>query len=212
MKFPTDPKTSHQGFPTRSDKSRMYGHRWLKALKIWDLGCRGIVLSDACSSAVICTFSFAYSTSIVLSDARLSAVICTFSFAYSTSFVLSDSRSSAVICTFSFAYSTSIVLSDAHSSAVIYTFSFAYSTSIVLSDSCSSAVICTFVFMPPTLKKWGAYCFRLVRVCVCVRSSVQKNSSEGFEISYMDSSSLSELSPLAELCPFKGLRASNLVC
>ena len=43
------------------------------------------------------------------------------------------------------------------------------------------------LFMPPTLKKWGAYCFRLVCVCVCVcvcmsacvRSSVRlkKNSS-----------------------------------
>ena len=33
------------------------------------------------------------------------------------------------------------------------------------------------LFMPPTLKKWGAYCFRLVRVCVrlFVRPSVQKN-------------------------------------
>ena len=25
------------------------------------------------------------------------------------------------------------------------------------------------IFMPPTLKKWGTYWFRLVRVCVCVR-------------------------------------------
>ena len=73
--------------------------------------------------------------------------------------------------------------------------------------------------MPPTLKKWGAYLFRLVRsfirsfVCSSIRPSVRskKNSSQGFEISYMDSSSknslpifffLSELSPLAELCPF----------
>ena len=24
------------------------------------------------------------------------------------------------------------------------------------------------IFMPPTLKKWGTYWFRLVRVCVCV--------------------------------------------
>ena len=24
------------------------------------------------------------------------------------------------------------------------------------------------VFMPPTLKKWGTYWFRLVRVCVCI--------------------------------------------
>ena len=31
--------------------------------------------------------------------------------------------------------------------------------------------------MPPTLKKWGTYCFRLVCVCVCafVPPSVQKN-------------------------------------
>ena len=25
-----------------------------------------------------------------------------------------------------------------------------------------------FIIMPPTLKKWGTYWFRLVRVCVCV--------------------------------------------
>ena len=51
-------------------------------------------------------------------------------------------------------------------------------------------------------------------VCVSVRL-FKKNSSQGFEISYMDSSSknslpvfffLSELSPLAELCPFEGLK------
>ena len=30
-------------------------------------------------------------------------------------------------------------------------------------------------FLPPTLKKWGANCFRLVHVCVCVRPSVQTN-------------------------------------
>ena len=35
-----------------------------------------------------------------------------------------------------------------------------------------------WVIMPPTLKKWGAYCFRLV--CVCVHSSVQKTFKLGF--------------------------------
>ena len=29
------------------------------------------------------------------------------------------------------------------------------------------------LFMPPTLKKWGAYCFRLIRVCVCVCAFVR---------------------------------------
>ena len=28
-------------------------------------------------------------------------------------------------------------------------------------------VVNFFVFMPPTLKKWGTYCFRLVRLSVC---------------------------------------------
>ena len=42
------------------------------------------------------------------------------------------------------------------------------------------------IFIPPTLKKWGAYWFRLVRasarVCVrsCVRPSVQKKFKLGF--------------------------------
>ena len=37
------------------------------------------------------------------------------------------------------------------------------------------------LFMPPTLKKWGAYCFRLVRLCVCafVRP-FKKNLKLGF--------------------------------
>ena len=29
------------------------------------------------------------------------------------------------------------------------------------------------IIMPPTLKKWGAYCFLLVRVCVCVCAHVR---------------------------------------
>ena len=71
-----------------------------------------------------------------------------------------------------------------------------------------------FIFYAPNFEKVGSI---LVSACACVRVSVRpsvcskKNSSQGFEISYMDSSSknslpvfffLSELSPLAELCPF----------
>ena len=70
------------------------------------------------------------------------------------------------------------------------------------------------IFMPPTLKKWGAYCFRLVRPCVrpCVR--LNKNSSKGFEISYMDSLSKNSLPlffsclnylPLRSYAPFKAV-------
>ena len=66
--------------------------------------------------------------------------------------------------------------------------------------------------MTPTLKKWGAYCFQLVRLCVrpsvqrkfkarvlkfhtCIRIPRQKKAYPYFFF-------LSELSPLAELCPF----------
>ena len=37
--------------------------------------------------------------------------------------------------------------------------------------------------MPPTLKKWGAYCFRLVRLFVCpfVRSSVCPSVQKNFK-------------------------------
>ena len=70
------------------------------------------------------------------------------------------------------------------------------------------------IFMPPTLKKWEAYCLRLVPPSVCpsvqkiFKSRVlkfhiwiphQKNSLPVFFF-------LSELSPLAELCPFEGLK------
>ena len=30
------------------------------------------------------------------------------------------------------------------------------------------------VFMPPTLKKWGTYWFRLVRVYVCIQVKIKK--------------------------------------
>ena len=71
--------------------------------------------------------------------------------------------------------------------------------------------------MPPTLKKWGAYCFRIVRsfVRLFVPPFKKNIKAQGFEISYIDSSAknslplfffLSELSPLAELCPFEGLK------
>ena len=93
-------------------------------------------------------------------------------------------------------------------------------------DSCQN-----LVFMPPTLKKWGgllsacprvcvcvcvcAYVRACVRVCVraCVRSSVRskKNKARDLKfniwiprqkIAYPYFFFLSELSPLAELCPF----------
>ena len=70
------------------------------------------------------------------------------------------------------------------------------------------------LFMPPTLKKWGAYCFRLVRLCVCpsvpkkFKARVLKfhiwipHQKKGLPVFFF----LSELSPLAELCPFEGLK------
>ena len=72
-----------------------------------------------------------------------------------------------------------------------------------------------YLFMSPTLKKWGAYWFRLVRPCVrasvrpCVRP-FKKNQARvlkfhiwipGQNIAY-PYFFLSKLSPLAELCPF----------
>ena len=69
--------------------------------------------------------------------------------------------------------------------------------------------------MPPTLKKWGAYCFQLVRpsVCLSVRSKKIKARVLKFhiwiprqKIAYPYFFFLSELSPLAELCPFEGLK------
>ena len=71
--------------------------------------------------------------------------------------------------------------------------------------------------MPQPLKKWGAYCFRLVRLFVfrlSVRPFVRpfkKNLKLGFwiphqKIAYPYFFFLSELSPLAELCPFEGLK------
>ena len=70
--------------------------------------------------------------------------------------------------------------------------------------------------MPPTLKKWGAYCFRLVRLFVrlSVCLSVKKIKARVLKfhiwiphpkIAYPYFFFLSELSPLAELCPFEGL-------
>ena len=72
--------------------------------------------------------------------------------------------------------------------------------------------------MPPTLEKWGAYCFWLVRPSVrpFVRPSVQKKFKARVlkfhiwiphqKIAYPYFFFLSELSPLAELCPFEGLK------
>ena len=71
-----------------------------------------------------------------------------------------------------------------------------------------------FFLCSPTLKKWGAYCFRLVRPFV--RPSVQKkfkarvlkfhiwipHQKNSLPVFFF----LSELSPLAELCPFEGLK------
>ena len=69
------------------------------------------------------------------------------------------------------------------------------------------------LFMPPTLKKWGAYCFRLVRLFV--RPSVQKKIKARVlkfhmliphqKIAY-PFFFLYELPPLAKLCPFEGLK------
>ena len=61
--------------------------------------------------------------------------------------------------------------------------------------------------MPPTLKEWGTYWFRLVRVCVCTCGV----SRYRLETSCMDSSwknsrriflVFPELSPLVKLRPF----------
>ena len=66
------------------------------------------------------------------------------------------------------------------------------------------------VFMPPTLKKWGTYWFRFVRVCVCMYVCMYvcvygawryrletswKNSRRVFLV-------FPELSPLVKLRPF----------
>ena len=78
-----------------------------------------------------------------------------------------------------------------------------------------------YLFMPPTLKKWGTYWFRLVRVCVCVSVClclcvyvcvcVYGASRYRLETSCMDSSwknsqriflVFPELSPLVKLRPF----------
>ena len=68
-----------------------------------------------------------------------------------------------------------------------------------------------FIFMPPTLKKWGTYWFRLVRMCVCVCVCVYACSRYRLETSCMDSSwknsgriflGFPELSPLDKLRPF----------
>ena len=67
--------------------------------------------------------------------------------------------------------------------------------------------------MPPTLKKWGAYWFRLVRMYVCIRTYVCMYSCSRYrlETSCMDSSwknsrriflVFPELSPLVKLRPF----------
>ena len=65
--------------------------------------------------------------------------------------------------------------------------------------------------MPPTLKKWGTYWFRLVRMYVCVCVCMYSCSRYRLETSCMDSSwknsrriflVFPELSPLVKLRPF----------
>ena len=66
------------------------------------------------------------------------------------------------------------------------------------------------VFMPPTLKKWGAYWFQLVRPCVCPSICSKKIQARVLKFHIWIPRQkiadpfffLSELSPLAELCPF----------
>ena len=71
------------------------------------------------------------------------------------------------------------------------------------------------IFMPRTLKKWGAYCFRLVRVCVCVSSSVHSKKIEARvlkfhiwisrqKIAYPYFFSYLNYLPLSSYAPFKG--------
>ena len=65
----------------------------------------------------------------------------------------------------------------------------------------------SMVIMPQTLKKWGTYWFRLVRVCACMYGATRSR----LETSCMDSSwknsrriflVFPELSPLVKLRPF----------
>ena len=69
-------------------------------------------------------------------------------------------------------------------------------------------------FYAPTLKKWGAYCFRLVRLSVhlCVRVSVHSKKFKARVLKFhtwiprpkiaYPYFLLYELYPLVELCPF----------